>query len=416
MIKEESKILKFDKVIFNNSIYTIIGLLISYTVSLITSVIITRFVSKEIYGNYRFIISVFAIFSIFTIPGLRTGLFKSISQNYDGTYNKSLRFSLKFSIIGIISLIIFGLILSFNDKFENNFETGITIIICGLFISLFYSLDLWQFLLKGKERFKAFVVQNALISIIHLGLVILLLIVFDFYNVFLLIILYITVKSALNVIFSIRSQKYINNKNLDPNWKKQGLSLTILDLSALIFSSSDSVIMGIFLPLESIAIFSITLLIGNGIIIVIKSMIEVWVPRIYRHKSDLTIKNMFFIFLISFIVPFLLGFIIHLPILFLYTSKYESVILFTQIYIYIIPFHVFNTFLILYLIKHNYNKELNISKIITILLTLLLSFILIPIYGIMGAIISSFSFFVIQDISYIIIIRHKKKIDKTNEI
>ncbi len=65
---------------------------------------IARIASRDIYGSYLLILAIFNIFSIFTIPGLKTVIFKTSSQNYDGTYNKAIKLSLKASILSIISL------------------------------------------------------------------------------------------------------------------------------------------------------------------------------------------------------------------------------------------------------------------------------------------------------------------------
>jgi len=100
---------------------------------------------------------------------------------------------------------------------------------------------------------------------------------------------------------------------------------------------------------------------------------------------------------ISFLIPIILGFFIEPLILVIFTEKYASVVPYCQLYLYVIPFYIIFEFLINYLVKYNMNKEIIISKLLAIIVTIFMYIILIPLFEINGAIIGSIAFFIIQD-------------------
>ena len=410
MFKEDKEILKLNLDFLKDSFFMVIGIYSSYFIALLTSIIITRSVPKAIFGNYMLIISIFNIFSIFSIPGLRTNLFKSISQGFDGTYSKVIKYSVKFSLIGVLNLIIFSIVIIFFKFFENPIETGITLLLLSGFLPLIYSLDYWQFLLKGKQKFKILSILTTFKSILTLILLSIFIIFLNFYALFLLVLLNLASKAVINIFLSIYSKKFIDNNHYESTWKKQGFAFSIMDISSLVLYSMDLFILGFFLSYQELAIYSVVIVIVNGILIGVKGVIEIFFPRIYKHKKDLSIKTILIIFFLSFIIPTLLGLGIDSLIILMYTENYFDAIIYIKFYLYLIPFIIFSLFMVSYLIKHNCNIAINLSKSLTIVVSLILSIILIPLFGISGAILSSIAFVFIEDIMYLIfVLNHKSK-------
>ena len=100
---EDTEILKIDKETIKFGLFNVSNLLISLSISFFTSILIARVLSKDLNGIYIFILAIFNIFSIFSIPGLKTVIFKASSQNYDGTYKKAVNLSFKWSFLSFIS-------------------------------------------------------------------------------------------------------------------------------------------------------------------------------------------------------------------------------------------------------------------------------------------------------------------------
>ena len=410
-IREDIEILKINKEILRYTFFNTTNVIIVSLFSFIANLMIARIVSKDMYGSYVLILAIFSIFSIFTIPGLKTVIFKTSSQNYDGTYNKAIKLSLKASILSIISHFFVGLYFLFFNRAIYHYDIGLTLIFISFFSPLIFPLEFWRILLKGKQNFSISFLFNFMISFLHFILILVFVFLFNIQYIILLVLFSIITRAIFNIIFSNYCKKYNQNDLIEKNWKKQGYLLSIMDLSSIVYNSLASFLLGLLLPLEFVAIYGITLTIGNAIILVIKSIIEVFLPRMYRSKKDFLFKDIIILFSIGLVISVFIAFFIEFPIIILYTSKYSEAVFYTQIFVIVIPFVLISALLGPYLIKHNLNKEINISKIITILSTVILYLILIPKFGILGAVISSVSFYIVQDsIMIILIMIHRKKI------
>lgn len=408
--KNEESVIKIDKEIIKNSLYNTLNIGIISIFNFLISVVISRSFNKPMFGSYLLIISIFTSLSIFSIPGLKTLIYKTSSRNLDGTYKKSIHLSFYSSFISSVSLILFGVyFIFFNESFYHK-EMGISLIIISIFAPFYFSLDFWDLFFRGKERFNICFISNLLISFFFFISVVIQLMIFNFKNLIILLILYTSLKSIFNIIITKYSFRYIKSNDLEENWKIKGFKLTIMDVSSIIYNFLDSIIIGLLLPLELLAIYGLTLSITNAIVSILLASIQVFIPRIYKSSKDISRKSLLILFISGFIISFLLGFVIQYPILIFYGSKYIEVIFYTKIFLYVLPFSILSAFMGPYLVKYNMLKEINISKIITISSTIILYIVTIPILGLIGAVFSSIGFFLIQDIIMFIYLKNNNRI------
>ncbi|MDH4240391.1 MAG: polysaccharide biosynthesis C-terminal domain-containing protein, partial [Phycisphaerae bacterium] len=113
-------------------------------------------------------------------------------------------------------------------------------------------------------------------------------------------------------------------------------------------------------------------------------------------------------FFLSFLVPVVLYPIIKYPILLLYGRECLDVVGFSQLYVFIIPFYFLDTIATHFMIKYKLNREINISRIASMIAVVVLYAILIPLYGIKGGVISSMLYFVIQIVMNLFLLRVRK--------
>ena len=65
-------------------------------------------VTREVFGEYQFVLSVLAIISILSIPGLNISLIRSVARGYEGDYKKVVKVSFKWSLLGVPVLLMVG--------------------------------------------------------------------------------------------------------------------------------------------------------------------------------------------------------------------------------------------------------------------------------------------------------------------
>lgn len=357
--------------------------------ALIISIVFARLASKELLGQYLYVIAIFSLFSIVSIPGVATAIFRTAAQGYEGVYRKATLFSFLWSLLGIPLIVITGvLVFIFKTKI-----LGISLIICALFFPLTTTFRNWMFFLKGKSDFRKLAVYNLMklsINVIAIAAAI----IFTQKLLF-IIVTYFLVNSVFNIAYSYKSLSLVENNKVDQGWKRQSYALTIMTLSGVIFGKIDIILIGFLLPYSHVAVYGLVMNFVDAFFKLIKGTVEAILPELFKSKK-ITVKYFYKFFLLSFLVPIILYPVIKYPILFIYSQKYIEVIGLSQVYLAVIPFYFLNLIATYFMIKYKLDHEINLSRIISIIAVIALYAILIPLYGIWGGVISSMLYFIIQ--------------------
>lgn len=410
MIKKiESKIIKIldkytDKVglnlryFFKNGTWMAMKSIVSAIGGIILSVAFARFSTKDIYGQYSFLISILTIISFFSLPGLNTAIFRANSKKYDGVYLEAIKLSFKFSILGMVVLLFFGLYFLY---IKNNSAIGISLLFCVLFFPLLYVYNKWDILLQSKEKFYLSAKYYSVMTIISYCLVAVA-VFLRRENLIVIFSTYIILNSFFNVIFHIKTKKYLENKKEEDGWKKSGFIVSAFSLVNLAYDNLDKILLAIFLNPASVAIYSISMVVCNQLKNFINSIIRIYVPKIYKLDIEIffnkTKRVMPFLFFVVGGMILLVFLIVPKLIIFLYTENYFESIFYAQLSLIAIPFYMIVSVLTFLLNKEKKESFRIISLVVSGAITFALYFILIPIFGILGAIISSILFYVIQAI------------------
>ncbi len=376
--------------------------------ALAISVVLTRLGSKDLYGQYVFILGIFGLFSIISIPGVRICVFRTAAQGYDGVYSKVTRFSFLWSLLGIPLVVITGIfIYLFKAKI-----LGIGLIAVALFFPFEEGLQNWMLFMKGRSEFRRLAFYNSIKFFISL-VAVTASVVFT-RNIVVILVAYFLVNSGFNVFYHLQSVSSLRNNEVDEGWKRQSLALTIVILSTVIFGRVDVVLIGALLPFGEVAIYGLVMKFTDVFFRIIQSTVEAVVPNLYQSKK-ITVGYFYKFFLLSFLVPIILYPLIKYPVLFLYGRECFDVVGFSQLYVFIIPFFFLNTISTHFMIKYKLNSEINISRIVSMITVVVLYATLIPLYGIKGGVISSMLYFVVQLVINLYLLRNRGSAAQVSE-
>lgn len=359
---------------------------------LLISIIVIRSVGKEMYGDYLFVFAIIGILMILSVSGVRTTIVRAVAQGNEHVFVDGTKFSFLKSLLGIPILLSLGFYFFF---YTSRIDFGITLMVVSFLFPFFISLKTWMFYLKGRGKFKALSLYNLLLAttqILITGLIIILT-----KSLIFTVLSYVVIESIYNVIFTLIMIKKIDYKKIEDNWKKQSYTLSLMDFSSYVFGKADIAIMSIFMPAGSIAIYGIVMKSIEAFFLAIKSTIYGILPSLYK-KNNIQIEYFYKYVVASFVIPIGLLFPIKYAVLFFYGSEMLSAVFYIQIYLFVIPIYLLSTISNHFLVKQRENKPIIITKILAIIVVLILYFILIPLYGIMGGVISSIIYFVIQAI------------------
>jgi len=386
-----------DKLGFNlpyfveNGFWVALSQAIQIGIGIALSVIMARFTSPELLGNYNFLISILTVFSLFALPGLNTSIMRSIAKEKHGIYSKAVRLSFLWSLLGAAGLFLLAVYFYF---YRN--ELFFPILFAAFLFPFFYSFSKWDTIYQSQLKFNISALYNS-IKLFFVALLISIICISKNDNLLFVFIVYLFSNTFLNILFHFFAKKHLKNNQIENDWKKSGYKLTLITFMVYVYDYFDKIVIGIYFDSKDLAIYSIAAALIIYLRMALKMMLRVLLPKLFKQTEfqlRLILRKFSVVFLIIMILlSIVLYFIFPYLILFLYSSKYFDSIYLAQIYLITLPATAYALFLQDFLTAFRAEDLMIKIKLVFTLLNLLLYFLLIPIYGMAGAIVASIIYY-----------------------
>jgi O-antigen/teichoic acid export membrane protein len=358
-----------------------LGKVVTSFCSFLVMIAFARFVSKEIYGIYQYVLSMVAILTIFTLPEIETSLTRSVAKGKEGTIYPCFKAKISWGILGgLISLGISGYYF-----FHQNNILALCFFIAAIFLPIMDSFELYFSFWQGKKRFD---IQNKYFICVNLlATLCLILAIFLTKNLFLILLTYFSAHTFFRAIFFKLTLKKLENQEKDLEAVSFGKHLTLMRIAEIAGTQLDKILIWQFLGPVFVATYSFALL----PVLKLREMIPIFplaLPKLSQRslseiKSTL-LKKFLKLFWIS--IPLAIFYILLVPFLFkIFFPAYLESIPYAQALGFIlifVPFPLIGTSLIAQMRK----RELYLIRFLTPSLKIILFLILLPLYGIWGAV------------------------------
>jgi len=366
--------------------WLVLGKVGIFLISLATITAFANWLPKETFGAYRYIVSIIAILSIFSLPGMNTALVRAIAKGADKMLLICAKIKFKWALIGTgICLVI-----SFWYFFHQNFILGTSLLIGALFLPFYTTFPIFTAFWHGKTRFD---LQSKYLILLRLASVLVLIpIIFLTDNLILIILAYVASYVFFSaILFKITLKKVkcplSNNALVEKETLSYGKHLTLMQVAGALGDNIDKVIIWQFLGPVPVAIYSFAQLpisrIHELIPIGHLAFPKLSEKNIKEIKEGL-FKKFLKLFWIS--IPFALFSILIAPYIykFLFPAYLESIPYFQVLALTLIflPFGLLGTSLVTEMRK----KELYLISYAIPVLQIILFLVLIPFYQIWGII------------------------------
>jgi len=368
---------------FEGSVWWILGRIFSFLASFLILVVFGRFVPKEIFGAYQYILSMAAIFGIFALPGLDAALIRAVARGAEKTTFLAFKEKIKFgSIASLISLFVAGWYF-----FHQNFILAISFLIVAVFLPFINAFNLYLAFWQGKKRFdlqnKYFIYHNFLAAFL------LILIIFLTENLPLIVFAYFFAFTLAEAMFFKITIKNVSDKGEDRETISFGKHLTLMAIPGSISAQIDNVILWQFAGPIQVAIYVFALRVVERISEIIPFS-ALALPKLSQREVKKIKKGLFEKFLKLFLIsiPSALIYILICPYFFkIFFPAYLASVPYSQILALVLIFSPLS-FLATSFLAEMKKRELYILNFSTPSLKIILFFILIPIFGIWGAVFS----------------------------
>jgi|CXWL01.1.fsa_nt_gi O-antigen/teichoic acid export membrane protein len=352
---------------------------------LILAVAFANLISKDVYGTYQFVLSGAAILSAFTLTGMDGALSRTVAQGSEGALRAGFRAQLRWSMLIVLA----GATLGAYYYIQENTTLALSFFIVGACAPLLEGFGLARSYLVGKQLFR----ESALQGLGRRLIPVLLMIVTVFLTqnpVTIILVYFVSNTFSAGLLYFLIIRHYRLPESQEQEMVEYSKHLSVLRSLADISGQLDKVLVWMYLgaaPLAAYALAQLPITHVQGLFKLFRSLTG---PKLTLATfSDLqkTLPRKVLIF--SLITAGIAGiYILIAPLLFsVLFPQYPEAVLLSQV----LALSLLGASGIFYsqaLTAHTKKRELYILSISQNILRLVLLVILIPLYGIWGAVAS----------------------------
>lgn len=372
--------------------------------SVLLTYILANFLPQDVFGQYKFVISMFGIIAAFSLTGIGTALTQVVARGYEKTFFEAIKIHLRWSLV----MTLISLVLSIYYFLNNNYVLGISMLLVAIASPIMQTYTMYSPYLQGKRNFRDDSWYGFWYSIVP---AIILSIVAITSNSFLLIIAtYFITYSLISLLINSKVAKTVDkNTQIDYSAISYGKHLSLMNVLGGISTHIDKILMFHFLGAVQLAIYTIAIAIPQQLRTfdrLITSISATRLPNLSIEQIKKVLpRKAFIIFLISLLIAIIYVFVAPLFFKILFPEYLDS-IFYSQIYVLIM---LFSPVILLKqtLTAHMRKKELYLMQTVMPITKILALFLLLPNFGILGAL---YSIFISEMIRLIMIIYFYKKL------
>jgi O-antigen/teichoic acid export membrane protein len=372
------------------------GSIIGMATGLLLSILYARYLMKDTYGTYRYVLSLISIAGIFSLPGIGTAITRSVARGMDGAFRACAKV-IFFSSTGIS---VIALVVALYLNIYGNKEAALGVAIAALFVPLVEGLGSWRALLDGKKEFKKKTIWNSATIIFYTLVMSGAVVAIYFLNittaagVAILVGTYFITHAIPNIVFFFLAQRAVSrHAPPDTTALPYGIHLSLSGLPATVATYIDSILLFHFLGPASLAVYSFAITVPEQLKRLFTNIADMTFPKLAASSAHTTDpqelqktlpQKLFRASLLTALI--VLAYIAIAPLLYtLLFPRYIESIAFSQVFaisLILFPFGVFGN-----AIKVEGNlKKIYIYNIGVPLLQIALIVILIPLFGLWGAV------------------------------
>lgn len=355
--------------------------------ALLTSIAFAHFIPKDIYGSYRYLLSLFWTLTTFSLTGIPTALARAIAKGEDSAYKESIRLSLIWS--GPMILISLGLAVYY-------FAQGNLLLFSGALIiavigPLMQPTYLFGSLLEGKRAFRATAIAGIVLNLVPMLALIATMFISQNPLSFLAVYLIANAGTAGAISWYVWKQHRVTSLTKPTeSLFSLGAHFSVMNILAGIAGQIDRLLVFHYLGAIELAVYSFAIALPDQIKSMSNNIATIAFPKfanrpfkeiqetLSRRLGGFTLLMAVFAGIYICIAPF--AFHIFFP-------AYEEAVFYSQIYaLALIP--LASIFPMTALQAHAANKELYILNIVSSIFQIGILFPAIAYYGLLGAVVA----------------------------
>ena len=358
-------------------------------------VVLARLVSKELFGQYQLLLSIFMVMSVTSLSGFNGSLMRALARSYDGTLKVVVALSWKWSFFGALILFLIG----WYWQLTGSVNMGRTLMVSAIVMPIFHVTRKWQVVLHAKEQFKRRAIYNVIASLLML-MVVSVVTVAVRENIMVIFLTYVVVLGLLHSFFFDRSAKLLKNKKVEHGWKSSGYKLLLSEVFTVAYAHLDKLVLALWLGVEGLAVYAVAIMFGEAIKYFFANLLAIFLPTIHRSGAVVVwgwLKNNWIKLLFVLTAVLIVAWVaVPLVLVGIFSDKYIESVPYAQVYLLIVPGHLVASLFGYGLIREKKEWEFTGAMVLAGLVNVGSYILLIPILGIYGAVIGSVVYYLVM--------------------
>lgn len=385
-LRWSEKYTKTDMVyLFHGGAWMLLSQGILFILSFFLLWVFANMLDREIYGQYRFLITVITILSFTSLTGMSVAIIRAVARGNGGIIHRATRTRLQYSLFGTIFALIGAIYYFHND----NQLFGQAFLIIAVTIPFFESFSLYTSLLLGKKEYKGFTITS-IINKLFVVIITLVAILFS-ENLLIIFTAYVLSTSIISIILYyliIRKNQFTNTT--DTETIPYGKRLSLMGAIGVTSENLDKIALWYLMgPLE-VAIYTVAISLPREIQNAFIQIGIIALPKMASRDKNMLQQSLIRKLVIFFIatIPTFFIYIFLAPHIFrIFLPQYTDSVFYSQvagILILLAP----ATLLGQYFNATMNVKALYAQQFVLPITLIILFFIFIPIYGVLGAVLA----------------------------
>lgn len=340
LLRASERYTKTDMVyLTKNGFWLTVGQFAASGGALVLAVLFANLLPKDVYGTYRYVLSVVSILGIATLSGINTTLGQGVARGHEGSFLPALTTKIRYGLVGgVVSLVLAGYYYTLH-----NTTLALAFTISAVFLPLMDPLSLFYVYLQSKKLFRestSYFIQTQLTATLTMAVAL-----FLTDNLALILLAYF-LPWTLTRYFFYRSalKRFPPNSSHDPDIISRGKHISAVGVLSSMGSYFDGPIIFHFLGAIPLALYGIAIApVAQLGALFLKNIPVLSIPRLasrsFREINHLLYRRMVVLALIGIVV----GIVYALSAPYFFTllfPKYMEAVAYSQWYVFIIAFQL----------------------------------------------------------------------------
>ena len=384
LLRWSEKYMKTDMVyLAKGGFWLMLGQAVSAAAGLLLAIGFANLLPSDVYGKYKFILSLAGIITTFTLTGMGTAVTQAVARGLEGVYRTGFWVQLKWSVF--MMLVASG---GATYYFLNGDRVvGFSLLIVGVSSPIIESASLYVAYLNGKKDFRAGARYGIVRSLIPVAAV-LTTIFFTKDVVLIVLAFFLSHAVTSSVLYLWVLNAYRPAHEIDETNITYSKHVSFMNIVSTVASQADKILIFHYLGATQLAIYSIAFTIPGQLKIAVKTVTSLIFPKLSSATLE-TIRSSIYPKAARLLLGFSLiigAYILIAPFIYqLIFPRYLAAIPLSQA---LAIGYLFSPAL---LFSETFNaqkkqREMYIAKIVTSALRILLLLILLPPFGVWGAV------------------------------